>query len=140
MALMIPHWGKNCEVRVPHEEYFGEVAGSNPAVATNQNKSNMETSVTVRVNGRRLLADICLDSIDISSLCSLDNEWLRNIVRPQVAACLRLNGVSDPKKLDECVRAIVDGTPPPPSSSPKDKSGGQASSNDDTPPRTTEDS
>ena len=101
----------------------------------------METSVTVRFDGSRFLADIHIDGIDITNLRSLDNEWLRNLVRTQVAAYLRFKGgVSDPKKLDECVRAIVDGTPPPPSSSPKDKSGGQASSNDDTPPRTTEDS
>lgn len=87
----------------------------------------METSVSVRLskNGK-FTADIHIDGIDVMELRSLDNEWLRNLVRAQVAAYLRFKeGVSDPKKLDEYVRAIVDGTPLPQSSSPEDKSGGQ---------------
>lgn len=100
----------------------------------------METSVSVRLskNGK-FTADIHIDGIDVMELRSLDNEWLRNLVRAQVAAYLRFKeGVSDPKKLDEYVRAIVDGTPLPQSSSPKDKSVGQDSSDADKPPHTEE--
>lgn len=102
----------------------------------------METSVSVRLskNGK-FTADIHIDGIDVMELRSFDSEWLRNMVRPQVAAYLRFGeGMDNPAKLDEFVCAIVDGTPLSRPSCQGDKSDGPDSTGPCTPHRTEGDS
>lgn len=101
----------------------------------------METSVSVYFDGRRFLADIRLDGINIANLHSVDNDWLKNLVRPQVAVYFRVNeGVSNPEKIDEYVRAIVDGDSLPKRRVPEEKSENPDSLDPDTPPHTKGDS